>query len=136
MIGFSTVLGVGLFLSAGKAIFLAGPGGAVLAYLVTGTIVWSVMACMGEMTALFPVKGPVFEFPRRFIDESVGLATGWIIWCVPRPPSSLADRTGSRGSPLLRLRSSPSPASSSSSTSRPTSPRLAIRAPLWSGPPD
>lgn len=38
------------------------------------------MACMGEMTALFPVKGPVFEFPRRFIDESVGLATGWIIW--------------------------------------------------------
>ena len=40
----------------------------------------SVMACMGEMTALFPVKGPVFEFPRRFIDESIGLATGWIIW--------------------------------------------------------
>jgi amino acid permease len=46
MIGFSTVLGVGLFLSAGKAIFLAGPGGAVLAYLVTGTIVWYVMLCL------------------------------------------------------------------------------------------
>jgi amino acid transporter len=38
------------------------------------------MACMGEMTALFPRKGPVFDFPRRFLDESIGLATGWIIW--------------------------------------------------------
>lgn len=80
MIGFSTVLGLGLFLSAGKAIYMAGPGAAVLAYLVAGTVMWSAMACLGEMTALFPVKGPIFEFPRRFIDESVGLATGWITW--------------------------------------------------------
>jgi amino acid transporter len=35
---------------------------------------------MGEMTALFPVKGPIFEFVRRFVDESIGLATGWITW--------------------------------------------------------
>jgi len=48
------------------------------------------MACMGEMTALFPVKGPVFEFPRRFIDESIGLATGWIIWYVVRLTLNLA----------------------------------------------
>ncbi|KAF2702785.1 amino acid transporter [Pleomassaria siparia CBS 279.74] len=80
MIGFSTVLGVGLFLSGGKAIYMAGPGGAVLAYLLAGTIMWSAMGCVGEMTALFPVKGPVFEFPRRFIDESVGLAIGWLSW--------------------------------------------------------
>jgi len=80
MIGFSTVLGLGLFLSAGKAIYMAGPGAAVLAYLVAGTVMWSAMACLGEMTALFPVKGPIFEFPRRFVDESIGLATGWITW--------------------------------------------------------
>lgn len=43
MIGFSTVLGVGLFLSSGKAIFMAGPGAAVLAYIVMGTVMWSVM---------------------------------------------------------------------------------------------
>lgn len=42
MIGFSTVLGVGLFLSTGKAIYMAGPGGAVLAYLLAGTIMWYV----------------------------------------------------------------------------------------------
>jgi amino acid transporter len=41
---------------------------------------WSVVACLGEMTALFPVQGPLFEFPGRFIDEAVGYATGWISW--------------------------------------------------------
>jgi hypothetical protein len=30
----------GLFLSAGKSIFLAGPGVAVISYLVVGTILW------------------------------------------------------------------------------------------------
>jgi amino acid transporter len=32
------------------------------------------------MTALFPVKGPIFELPKRFLDQSVGYATGWITW--------------------------------------------------------
>jgi hypothetical protein len=32
----------GLFLSAGKAIFIGGPGVAVISYLVVGTILWSV----------------------------------------------------------------------------------------------
>jgi len=40
MIGFSTTLGVGLFLSAGKSIFLAGPGMAVIAFLIMGTVMW------------------------------------------------------------------------------------------------
>jgi len=108
MIGFSTILGIGLFLSGGKAIHMAGPGGAVLAYLLAGSIMWyvvkpslwqiiwltwsrSAMGCIGEMTALFPVKGPVFEFPRRFIDESVGLSVGWLCWQVS--PRSLSDKS-------------------------------------------
>ena len=53
---------------------------ALLAYLLMSTLMWSVMASMGEMTALFPVKGPVFEFTRRFVDESVGYATAWMLW--------------------------------------------------------
>jgi yeast amino acid transporter len=70
----------GLFLSSGKAIHLAGPGMAVLAYLLMSTLMWSVMATMGEMTALFPVKGPIFEFIRRFVDEAVGYASAWMLW--------------------------------------------------------
>lgn len=56
MIGFSSVLGVyvpkmtnmfikadthrGLFLSGGKAIFLARPGVTIVAYLVVGSVLW------------------------------------------------------------------------------------------------
>jgi amino acid transporter len=32
------------------------------------------------MTALFPVQGPLFEFPGRFLDEAVGYAVGWMAW--------------------------------------------------------
>ncbi|KAJ2891124.1 uncharacterized protein MKZ38_000911 [Zalerion maritima] len=80
MIGFSIVLGVGLFLSSGKIIFMTGPGMAVLAYILMGTLMWSVAASLAEMTALFPVKGPVFEFARRFVDEAVGMAAAWMLW--------------------------------------------------------
>jgi amino acid transporter len=80
MITFSSLIGVGLFLQAGNIIHYAGPGLAVFVYLITGTVMWSAMACLGEMTALFPVKGAVFEFPGRFLDEAVGYAVGWIAW--------------------------------------------------------
>ena len=103
---------------------MAGPGMAVITYLLMGTLMWyvpfkspilslfqrqdvytnsvlitqrSVNASLAEMTALFPVKGPNFEFARRFIDEAVGMASAWMLWYVatvvgsflppPLPPS-------------------------------------------------
>lgn len=53
---------------------------AIIAVVLAASVMWSVVACLGEMTALFPVQGPLFEFPGRFIDEAVGYATGWISW--------------------------------------------------------
>jgi hypothetical protein len=50
------------------------------AYLIMGSILWSAMASLGEMTALFPVKGPIIDFPSRYLDEGVGFATGWMAW--------------------------------------------------------
>src|SRR5438874_9504741 len=80
MMSFSQCIGIGLFLQSGRVIYLAGPGLGTMAYFLTGTIMWSSAACLGEMAALFPVKGPIFEFPRRFLDESLGYAAGWMTW--------------------------------------------------------
>lgn len=80
MMAFSQCVGIGLFLQAGRVIYLAGPGLGAIAYIVTGTVLWSCAACLGEMTALFPVKGPIIEFPRRFLDESLGYTAGWMTW--------------------------------------------------------
>jgi amino acid transporter len=80
MMTFSAVVGMGFFLQSGRVIYLAGPGLAVIAYLLMGTIIWSVNACLGEMAALFPVTGALFELPCRFVDESIGYTVGWMSW--------------------------------------------------------
>lgn len=70
----------GLFLGSGRSLAGAGPGGAVLSYILIGTVISSVISSLGEMTALMPVNAPVMEFPRRFLDRGVGFAVGWIYW--------------------------------------------------------
>lgn len=71
---------IGLFLGSGRSLAGAGPGGAVLCYLLMATVISSVISCLGEMTALMPVNAPVMEFPRRFVDRGVGFAVGWVYW--------------------------------------------------------
>lgn len=71
---------IGLFLGSGKILATAGPGGAVLAYAIMGTVISAVISSVGEMTALMPVNAPMMEFPRRFLDRGVGFAVGWIYW--------------------------------------------------------
>ncbi|KUJ09209.1 proline-specific permease [Mollisia scopiformis] len=80
MIAFSGTIGNGLFLGCGHSLAVAGPGGAVLSYVLMGTVISAVISCLGEMTALMPVNAPVMEFPRRFLDRGVGFAVGWVYW--------------------------------------------------------
>jgi amino acid permease len=83
MIAFSACVGVGLFLQSGKVIYIAGPGLAVISYLLSGSVMWATMGSLGEMSALFPtLEGGIFVFPRRFLDEGIGYATGWMAWSV------------------------------------------------------
>lgn len=74
-----------MFLQNGRIINLAGPGMAWVVYPITGSIMWSVQASLGEMTALFPVAGALFELPRRYLDRSIGYAVGWMSWLVVNP---------------------------------------------------
>lgn len=80
MIAFSGTIGNGLFLGSGRSLASAGPGGAVVAYVLMGTVISSVISCLGEMTALMPVNAPVMEFPRRFVSRGIGFAVGWVYW--------------------------------------------------------
>jgi amino acid transporter len=80
MIAFSACVGIGMFLQSGKVIYLAGPGLAVTAYILSGSVMWCVMSSLGEMTALLPVRAGIFAFPCRFVDKGVGYAVGWMAW--------------------------------------------------------
>ncbi|KAG2091954.1 amino acid permease/ SLC12A domain-containing protein [Suillus discolor] len=80
MIAIGGTIGTGIFLSAGSAIALAGPGSALLSYVVVGMFVYSVVIALGEMSAMFPVSGAFSVFGSRFVSPALGFTLGWNYW--------------------------------------------------------
>ncbi|KAH9957982.1 general APC amino acid permease, partial [Lactifluus volemus] len=67
-------IGTGLFLGSGSALEGAGPLGALLAYLLVGTVAYSTLCSIGEMTALAPISGTFPHFAARWVQPSFGAA--------------------------------------------------------------
>ncbi|MBV7506909.1 amino acid permease [Bacillus sp. sid0103] len=80
MISLGGTIGTGLFLASGGAIHSAGPGGAILSYLVIGVMVFFLMQGLAEMGAYMPVAGSFSTYATKFIDPSLGFALGWNYW--------------------------------------------------------
>ncbi|EFP90559.2 uncharacterized protein PGTG_16585 [Puccinia graminis f. sp. tritici CRL 75-36-700-3] len=73
-------LGTGLFSGSGEALRDGGPIGLILGHIVMGLIVYSMIAALGEMVIVFPVKDPLIEYPARFVDPALAFAFGWNYW--------------------------------------------------------
>ncbi|KAK9461438.1 amino acid permease/ SLC12A domain-containing protein [Lipomyces oligophaga] len=80
MIALAGTLGTGLFLASGKAISHAGPAGALIAYLLIGSIVWAMIQSLAEMMCYAPISGGYIHYSERFIHPSVGFALGYMQW--------------------------------------------------------
>ena len=80
MIAIGGAIGTGLFVATGASLSTAGPGGAIAAYLIIGTMVYFVMTSLGEMATHMPIAGSFETYASRFIDPSVGFALGWNYW--------------------------------------------------------
>ncbi|MFC0417067.1 amino acid permease [Cytobacillus solani] len=80
MISLGGTIGTGLFLASGGAIHSAGPGGAILSYLVIGIMVYFLMTGLAEMGAYMPVAGSFSTYATKFVDPSLGFALGWNYW--------------------------------------------------------
>lgn len=80
MITLGGVIGTGLFLASGSTINQAGPGGAVVAYIIGGFIMYMVMLCLGELAVAMPVAGSFQTYASTFISPSVGYLLGWLFW--------------------------------------------------------
>ena len=74
MIAIGGSIGTGLFVASGATISQAGPGGAVLAYMVVGLMVYFLMTSLGEMAAYLPVSGSFSTYGARYVDEGFGFA--------------------------------------------------------------
>ncbi|MBN6185365.1 amino acid permease [Aneurinibacillus sp. BA2021] len=80
MISLGGSIGTGLFLASGSAISTAGPGGALVAYIAIGIMVYFLMTSLGELATYMPVSGSFSTYASRFVDPSLGFALGWNYW--------------------------------------------------------
>ena len=80
MVGVGSTIGTGLFLSSGDVISTAGPGGAIVAYIIGGIIAWLMTSCLGEMSAAMPVSGSLQAYSTEFIGPAMGFTIGWVNW--------------------------------------------------------
>jgi amino acid transporter len=77
MIAIAGTLGTGLFLGTGGAIRTGGPLGALIAFVLVGSVAYSSLCSLGEMTSLAPVSGSFPYFASRWVDPALGFAVGW-----------------------------------------------------------
>ncbi|ORY87449.1 amino acid permease [Leucosporidium creatinivorum] len=80
MIAIGGIIGPGLLVGSGNALATAGPGGALIAFIVVAFIVFFTMQSLGELTTYAPVSGSFTTYAGRYIDPAVSFALGWNYW--------------------------------------------------------
>ena len=80
MIAIGGSIGTGIFITSGCALHVAGPGGAILAYLIISIMVYFLMTSLGEMAALIPVTGSFCEYCTRFVSPAFGFSMSYNYW--------------------------------------------------------
>lgn len=85
MIALGGSIGTGIFLASGIAIATAGPGGAILSYLLISIMVFFLMTSLGELSTYKPTTGSFNEYSELYVDKSFGYAMGinyWFNWAL------------------------------------------------------
>ncbi|PVH79029.1 proline permease [Cadophora sp. DSE1049] len=71
-------IGTGLFVGIGGSLRSSGPLSLVLGYIAYCiAFIWPCNLCVGEMATYLPIRGSIFEFAKRYVDEAFGFALGW-----------------------------------------------------------
>ncbi|CAM1504160.1 Fc.00g017510.m01.CDS01 [Cosmosporella sp. VM-42] len=78
LLAISGVIGTGLFVGTSGVLNSAGPAGLLIGYSIWCIFLLCVAHAMGEMSAYLPVPGSFVTHIGRFVDESAGVAMGWV----------------------------------------------------------
>lgn len=72
-------IGVGLFYGSSSTIQLAGPS-VLLAYLIGGLVIFTIMRALGEMAVAEPISGSFSTYANKYLGKFAGFLTGWTYW--------------------------------------------------------
>ncbi len=78
MIALGGTIGTGLFVGTGGNIASAGPLATLLAYLIGGIIVYSIVLSLGELASVYPTTGSFGDYASCFINPSTGYMVFWM----------------------------------------------------------
>jgi amino acid transporter len=71
-------IGTGLFVGIGGVLRTSGPLSLILGYAIYSvSFIYPCNLAVGEMATYLPIRGSIFEFAKRYIDEAFGFALGW-----------------------------------------------------------
>src|SRR5450830_1744631 len=80
MIAIGGSIGTGLFVASGAMVSRARPGGALLAYVLIGAMVYCLVTSLGELAAYMPVAGSFSTCGSLYVGPGFGFALGWNYW--------------------------------------------------------
>lgn len=72
MFSIACSIGTGLVIGSGSALAHGGPGSALIAYIIIGMVVFSVMTGLGEMAAFLPMDKGFGGYATRMVDPAFG----------------------------------------------------------------
>ncbi|KAF9025534.1 hypothetical protein CPC16_004118 [Podila verticillata] len=78
MIAVAGTVGTGLFLTSGSTIATAGPGGALVAYILIGIQLISVSQAVGEIATLLPLPAAFNAWGGRVFDDAFSFQMTWM----------------------------------------------------------
>ena len=88
MIALGGSVGTGLLIGSGGALHQGGPAALLIAWGITGTMVFCIIHSLGELCVAFPVNGAFSTYANMFVDSSWAFAVGWnyaIMWLIVLP---------------------------------------------------
>lgn len=78
MIAIGGALGTGLLVGTGTALRTAGPAAIFITYSLIGFVVFMVLSALGEVATFIPLADGFAGYCRRYVDEALGFACGWV----------------------------------------------------------
>lgn len=78
-LSFGTIVGSAWLAVLGHWLSSAGPGGALLGFVLGATVVLLIAFCYGELAARLPHAGGEFLYALRGIGERAAFAVGWFL---------------------------------------------------------
>ncbi|MBN1411123.1 MAG: amino acid permease [Spirochaetales bacterium] len=80
MMGMGMMIGAGVFLGIGHAIFEAGPGGAILTFALNTVLAMCTAMSYAELSSAIPRAGGAYNFARIGFGRQTSFLAGWMEW--------------------------------------------------------